>query len=79
MRLSNLAMDPAARKQAESQLAAINAKEAGEVGAQRDADAATLRAYRAQLDRQTGAAIRSQVGAIQSADDRPSSRNIATR
>ncbi|HEY6327129.1 MAG TPA: hypothetical protein VIW73_11520 [Candidatus Cybelea sp.] len=66
MRLSNLAMDPSARKQAESQLAAINAKEAGEVAAQRNADAETLRAYRAQLDRQAGASIRSQVGAIQS-------------
>jgi hypothetical protein len=65
MRLSNLAMDPAARKQAESQLAAINAREAGEVAAQRNADAQTLRAYRAQLDKETGAAMRSQVGAIQ--------------
>ncbi len=34
-------------------------------GAQRDVDAATLRSYRQQLDRQTGDAIRSQVGAIQ--------------
>src|SRR5579863_1918364 len=66
MRLSNLAMDPDARKQAVSQLAAINAKEAGEVAAQRSADAATLRAYRAQLDKETGTAMRSQVGAIQS-------------
>ncbi|HVR47730.1 MAG TPA: hypothetical protein VMT95_13955 [Candidatus Binatia bacterium] len=66
MRLSNLAMDPAARKQAESQLADINAKEAGEVAAQRNADAETLRAYRAQLDKETGASIRSQVGSIQS-------------
>ena len=66
MRLSNLAMDPDARKQAESQLAAINAKEAGEVAAQRNVDAATLRAYRAQLDREAGSTIRSQVGAIQS-------------
>ncbi len=65
MRLSNLALDPAARKEAESQLAALNAKEASQLGAQRSADAATLRAYRAQLDRQTGDAIRSQVGAIQ--------------
>jgi len=66
MRLSNLAMDPAARKQAQSQLAAIDAKEAGETAAQRNADAATLSAYRAQLDRETGSAMRSQVGAIQS-------------
>jgi len=64
MRLSNLALDPSARKQAESQLAAINAKEAQQLDAQRSADAATLRAYRAQLDRETGAAVQSQVGAI---------------
>ena len=65
MRLSNLALDPTARKQAQAQLAAIDAREAAAVGAQRNADAATLRAYRAELDRQTGDAIRSQVGAIQ--------------
>jgi len=66
MRLSNLAMDPAARKQAQEQLAAINEKEAAEAGAQRSADAAVLRAYRGQLDKQTSDAIRAQVGAIQS-------------
>ncbi len=66
MRLSNLAMDVAARKQAQAQLAAIDEKEAQELGAQRAADAATMRAYRAQLDAETGGAIRSQVGAIQS-------------
>jgi hypothetical protein len=66
MRLSNLAMDPAARKQAQEQLAAINEKEAAEAGAQRNADAAVLRAYRAQLDKQTSDAIRAQVGTIQS-------------
>ncbi len=65
MRLSNLALDPASRKQAQEQLAAIGAKEAVQLGAQRDVDAATLRSYRQQLDRQTGDAIRSQVGAIQ--------------
>jgi hypothetical protein len=65
MRLSNLAMDPAARKQAQSQLQALNSKEVSAVTVQRDADAATLRAYRAQLDRETSGAIRSQVGAIQ--------------
>lgn len=65
MRLSNLAMDPGARKQAESQLAAINEKETAAVAAQRNADAATLRAYHAQLDAQTSSQIRSQVGAIQ--------------
>jgi hypothetical protein len=64
MRLSNLAMDPAARQKAESDLASINARESAAVGGQRNADAATLKAYRAQLDRETGGAIRSQVGAI---------------
>jgi Outer membrane protein (OmpH-like) len=65
MRLSNLALDPAQRKEAQTQLAAIGARETAQLDAQRNADAATLRAYRAQLDRQTGDAIRSQVGAIQ--------------
>ena len=64
-RLSNLAMDPAARKQAVAQLDALNAKEASALGAQRNADAATLRKYRTQLDKETGDAIRAQVGAIQ--------------
>jgi hypothetical protein len=64
MRLSNLAMDPAARAQAQSQLASINAKETAQVTAQRNADTATLKAYRAQLDRETSGAVRTQVGAI---------------
>ncbi|MGC2407146.1 MAG: OmpH family outer membrane protein [Candidatus Cybelea sp.] len=64
MKLNNLALDPDARKQAQAQLAALAAKESAALGAQRNADEATLRAYRAELDRQTGDAIRSQVGAI---------------
>src|SRR5579862_1113828 len=64
MRLSNLALDPGQRKQAQEQLAAINSRESAAVQAQRNTDGATLRAYRQQLDRQTGDAIRSQVGAI---------------
>ncbi|HEX4013108.1 MAG TPA: hypothetical protein VHX17_04350 [Candidatus Cybelea sp.] len=64
MRLSNLAMDPEARKQAQQQLAAINSKESSQVDALRSSDAATLRAYKAQLDRQTSDSVRSQVGAI---------------
>ncbi len=64
MRLSNLALDPAARKQAQDQLGAINAKEAAALETMRNADAATLRAYHAELDRQTGDAMRNQVGAI---------------
>ncbi len=53
-RLSNLAMDESARKQAQAQLDAINAKESTQLDAARKADAATLRAYRAQLDRADG-------------------------
>jgi hypothetical protein len=64
MRLNNLALDPTARKQAQSQLAAIDARETAALETQRNADAATLRAYRAQLDRETGDSIRTQVGAI---------------
>jgi Outer membrane protein (OmpH-like) len=64
MKLNNLALEPDARKQAQAQLAALAAKESAALGAQRNADEATLRAYRAELDRQTGDAIRSQVGAI---------------
>jgi hypothetical protein len=64
MRLSNLALDPAQRKQAQQQLAAIGARESAALDAQRNADAATLRSYREQLDRQTGDAIRAQAGAI---------------
>lgn len=65
MKLNNLALEPDARKQAQAQLAALGAKEAAALSAQRNADEATLRAYQADLDRQTGDAIRSQVGAIQ--------------
>jgi hypothetical protein len=64
MRLSNLALDPSARQQAQGQLASIAAKEAAAVNAQRNADAATLKGYQAELNRQTGDAIRTQVGAI---------------
>lgn len=64
MRLSNLALDPTQRTQAQNQLEAINARESAAIETQRNADAATLRAYRAQLDRQTGDAMRTQVGAI---------------
>jgi hypothetical protein len=65
MKLNNLALEPEARKQAQEQLAALGAKEAAALDAQRKADAQTLRAYRAELDQQAGGAIRSQVGAIQ--------------
>lgn len=65
MRLNNLAMDETARKQAQAQLADLDAKEAAAINAQRKADAATLQAFQAQLRDKTGTAIRSQVGAIQ--------------
>jgi hypothetical protein len=63
-RLSNLALDEATRKQLVAQLAALNAKEGAAIEAQRRTDAATLTAYRAQLDAQTNDAVRAQVGAI---------------
>jgi Outer membrane protein (OmpH-like) len=65
-RLSNLALDDATRKQLVSQLAALDAKEANAVAAQRQADGAQLAQYRAQLRAQTSAAIAQQVGRIQS-------------
>lgn len=64
-RLSNLALDETSRKQLQSQLAAIDAKESKAIASQRRADSATLAAYRAQLNAETGSAIRAQVGAIQ--------------
>ncbi|MBV8489784.1 MAG: OmpH family outer membrane protein [Candidatus Eremiobacteraeota bacterium] len=65
-RLSNLALDDATHKQLQAQMAAIDAKEASQVNAQRRADAATLSAYRDQVGAETNAAIRSQLGSIQS-------------
>ena len=79
MRLSNLALDPAARKQAADQLAAINQKEAQAVDGQRTADAATLRAYQAELSRQTGDAVRSAGRRDHSRRRVRSSKSIATR
>jgi Outer membrane protein (OmpH-like) len=64
-RLSNLAMDESTRTSLQNQLAALNAKEAGALEAQRKADAATMQAYRNQLDAQTGAQVRSQVSSMQ--------------
>jgi Outer membrane protein (OmpH-like) len=65
MRLSNLAMDETARKQAQAELAALDAKEAAALSAQHSTDAATLRAYQAELRKSTSNAIGAQVGAIQ--------------
>jgi hypothetical protein len=64
-RQSNLALDEATRKQLNSQLAALNAKETAALETQRRADAAALSAYRAQLNAQTNDAVHAQVGAIQ--------------
>lgn len=63
-RMSNLALDETTRKQLQSQLAAINDKETSAIETQRRADAATLSAYRAQLDAQTRSQVQAQVGAI---------------
>jgi len=63
-RMSNLALDETTRKQLQSQLAAINDKETSATEAQRRTDAATLTAYRAQLDAQTRSQVQAQVGAI---------------
>ncbi|MGA8532700.1 MAG: hypothetical protein WB615_01180, partial [Candidatus Tumulicola sp.] len=63
-RLSNLALDEETRKQLLAQMASLNGKESAALGAQRRADATTLNAYRAQLDAETSAAVRSQVGSI---------------
>ncbi len=63
-RLSNLALDDATRKDLQSQLEALNAKETSAMEAQRRADQATLTAYQAQLNRETNAAVASQAGAI---------------
>jgi hypothetical protein len=64
-RLSNLAMDESTRTSLQNQLAALNAKEANALDAQRKADAATMLAYRKQLDAETAAQIRSQVSSMQ--------------
>jgi hypothetical protein len=64
-RLSNLAMDESTRTSLQNQLAALNAKENAALEAQRKADAATMLAYRKQLDAETGAQIRSQVSSMQ--------------
>jgi len=65
-RMSNLALDEATRKQLEGQLAALDAKEQSQLSAQRKSDAATLAAYRTQLDNETNAALREQISSIQS-------------
>jgi hypothetical protein len=63
-RLSNLALDDATRTQLQQQLADLNAKEERQLSAQRAADQATLSAYQAQLNKETGSAIQAQAGSI---------------
>ncbi len=65
-RLSNLALDDAARAQLEQQLAAIEKKETDAMNAQRAVDRQQLMDYQRELQAQTAAAIRTQIGAVQS-------------
>jgi hypothetical protein len=64
-KLNTLALDPDQRKDVTAQLAALDAKEAGQVNALRAQHAAALATLRAQLSGQTSAQIRRQQGAIQ--------------
>ena len=63
-KISNLALDDAARAQVKSQLAALDRKEADSVAGMRTKDSATLAAYQAQLRRQTDAEIAAQASGI---------------
>src|SRR5579872_3488678 len=64
-RLSTLALDDATRSQLQSQLSALDKKEADQVNALRARDTADLTRYRAEVLRETDAAIKTQAGAIQ--------------
>jgi hypothetical protein len=63
-RLSNLALDESTHQQLQSQLNALDSKEAAAIQTQRAADAKILQAYQAQLSAETSAAVQSQAGAI---------------
>lgn len=63
-KLSSLALDDAARDEAQKQLAALDRKEADAVGAQRNQDQQTLAALQAQLKRQVESDIGGQVATI---------------
>ncbi|MBV8245243.1 MAG: OmpH family outer membrane protein [Candidatus Eremiobacteraeota bacterium] len=63
-KLSNLALDDAARNDVKGQLAAIDRKELDEMTVVRNRDRATLNAFQSQLRAQTSAEIAKEVGAI---------------
>ncbi|HTJ28106.1 MAG TPA: OmpH family outer membrane protein [Candidatus Limnocylindria bacterium] len=63
-KLSSLALDDAAREDAQKQLAALDRKEADAVGAQRNRDQQTLLALSAQLKAQVEKDLRTQVDQI---------------
>jgi hypothetical protein len=64
MKLGNLAMSDADRKQTRDQLAALDAREAAVVDAQRKRDQQELAAYRDQLQKQTAQQISAQAAKI---------------
>lgn len=63
-KLSSLALDDAARDEAQKQLAVLDRKEADAVGAQRNQDQQVLAALQAQLKRQVESEIAGQVATI---------------
>lgn len=63
-RLSNLALDDTLRTQVKAQLSALDRKEADATTAMRDRDAATLKAFQAQLRAQTSSEIAKQAQLI---------------
>jgi hypothetical protein len=65
MKLGNLALSDAERKSDQQQLDALNSNEADVVQAQHDRDQQQLSAYRAQLQKQTAAAVAAAVAKIQ--------------
>ena len=64
IRLNNLALDPAARKDVQTQLLAIGKKENDQVSAMRAQHAKALEAYRVQVSKQANAEIQKQTAAI---------------
>ncbi|MDQ6930541.1 MAG: hypothetical protein M3126_07745 [Candidatus Eremiobacteraeota bacterium] len=63
-KLSNLALDDTLRAQVKAQLSALDRKEAAATTAMRDRDAATLKAFQAQLRTQTSGEIAKQAQSI---------------
>ncbi|MFN2449046.1 MAG: hypothetical protein ABR508_04525 [Candidatus Baltobacteraceae bacterium] len=64
MKLGNLAMSDAVRKQYRDQLAALDKQESDKVQAQRERDAQTLAAYQAQLHAQNASELNTEVAKI---------------